>query len=318
MVKWPDSPLVRPTPVVTVPSLNELFFKPLIMLGANCKSPGLSFPQKRVGGVSCSQSSFPKARSDMKGRIFCGLVLACALTMAGCSVPAVRDIRPQPQKAIEKKELPRLGYTIQAGAFAGAENAAAFTRRLKDSGLDSTYFVAREGLYKVRFGNFATRQEARERAEQLRQKGAIEEFYIVGPEQYAVSRRDKLGDAYFREELVKTARSFLGVRYLWGGESAEKGFDCSGLTMAVYQLNGIVLPRNSRQQFASGNSVDVSSVQKGDLIFFAGGGDKISHVGIYIGDDQFIHAPGRGKKIRIDTLGGDYFRRTFVGAKSYL
>ncbi|MCK9364821.1 MAG: NlpC/P60 family protein [Syntrophales bacterium] len=259
-----------------------------------------------------------RARSGAKGAILCALAIVCVVTFAGCGAPSLRHVPEQPQRAIEKKELPRLGYTIQAGAFASAENAAAFTSRLKDSGLDSTYFVAREGLYKVRFGNFATKKGARDRAEQLRQKGVIEEFYIVSPEQYAVFQRDKRGDGYFREELARTARSFLGVRYLWGGESVETGFDCSGLTMTVYQLNGIVLPRNSRQQFAAGNSVEISSLQKGDLIFFAGVGSKVSHVGIYIGNDQFIHAPGRGKKIRIDTLEGDYFRRTLVGAKSYL
>ena len=252
--------------------------------------------------------------------ILCVLAMVSGLTLFGCSGPSARRFPTHPEitGAIEKKELPRLGYTIQAGAFASAENAAAFTRRLKENGLDSTYFVAREGLYKVRFGNFASKKEARDRAEQLRQKGVIEEFYIVSPEQYAVSQRDRRGDAYFREELVKTARSFLGVRYLWGGESVETGFDCSGLTMTVYQLNGIVLPRNSREQFAAGNSVELSSLQKGDLIFFAGMGNKVSHVGIYIGDDQFIHAPGSGKKIQVDTLEKDYFRRTLVGAKSYL
>jgi cell wall-associated NlpC family hydrolase len=239
------------------------------------------------------------------------------LAILGCGAPTIRQEQPLPQSVIAKKELPRLGFTIQAGAFASAENAAALTRRLKENGLDATYFVAREGLYKVRFGNFGAKKEARDRAESLRQAGIIAEFYIVSPEQYAVARRDSRGDGYFREELVKTARSFLGVDYLWGGESAETGFDCSGLAMTVYQLNGLVLPRNSRQQFAAGNSVEISSVQKGDLIFFASRG-KVSHVGIYVGGNMFIHAPGRGKKIRIDTLDKKYFRRALVGAKSYL
>jgi cell wall-associated NlpC family hydrolase len=272
---------------------------------------------KKLLIILASPRSFTRSScSDAKGAVFFGLAMACLLAIAGCSAPALREVSEQPR--ITRKELPRLGFTIQAGAFANAENAAALTRRLKDNGLDSTYFVARQGLYKVRFGNFVSRQEARDRAESLKRAGVIEEFYIVSPEQYTVAQRDKRGDDYFREELVKTARSFLGVNYLWGGESAETGFDCSGLTMTVYQLNGVLLPRNSREQFAAGNPVEISAVRKGDLIFFAGLGDKVSHVGIYIGDDRFIHAPGRGKKIRIDTLGRNYFRRTFVGAKSYL
>jgi hypothetical protein len=248
-----------------------------------------------------------------------GLAIACLLLVVACGGRSVRrDVPPSPRKVVDKKELSRLGYTIQAGAFASAANAAAFTRRLQENGLDSTYFVARQGLYKVRFGDFSTRQKARARAEELKASGIIEEFYIVAPEQYAVSQMDARGEHYLRDELVKTARSFLGIDYLWGGESAETGFDCSGLTMTVYQLNGLALPRNSRQQFAAGNPVELSSLQKGDLIFFAGVGDKVSHVGVFIGEGRFIHAPGKGKKIRIDKLEKDYFSRKFVGARSYL
>lgn len=248
------------------------------------------------------------------------IVGTAAALLAGCAAP-MRSLSPATDQATtgaaKQKELRRLGYTIQAGAFASAANAAAFTRLLKERGLEATYFVARQGLYKVRFGDFASREQARSAAVTLKEKGVLDDFYIVSPEQYTVAQRDSRGDGYLREELVKTARSFLGIDYLWGGESVENGFDCSGLTMTVYQLNGMLLPRNSRQQFAAGNPVEISSVQKGDLIFFASRG-KVSHVGIYVGDNTFIHAPGRGKKIRIDTLDKDYFRRALVGAKSYL
>jgi cell wall-associated NlpC family hydrolase len=249
------------------------------------------------------------------------LAAVLAVVIAGCAAPVRHTPQTpwkEPPNIPKQNELPRLGYTIQAGAFASAGNAAAFTRLLKEKGIDSTYFVARQGLYKVRFGNFASRELARSEASKLKEKGVIDDFYVVAPEQYAVAQRDRRGDDYLREELVKTARSFLGIDYLWGGESVENGFDCSGLTMTVYQLNGMILPRNSRQQFAWGNPVELSSIRKGDLIFFSKTGGKVSHVGIYIGDDAFIHAPGKGKKIRIDSLAKDYFRRTLVGVKSYL
>jgi cell wall-associated NlpC family hydrolase len=219
---------------------------------------------------------------------------------------------------MEGKALPRLGYTIQAGAFANAETAARLTSFLKEKGLDSTYFVARQGLYKVRFGNFPTREQASTQAEDLRKVGIIEEFYVVSPEEYAVAQREARGEAYLREELVRTALSFLGVPYLWGGASAGTGFDCSGLTMTVYQLNGLDLPRTSREQFVTGTPVDRSSMEKGDLIFFAAVGDKVSHVGIYAGNGLFIHAPGRGKIIRTDALAKEYFSRAYTGARSYL
>ncbi len=239
------------------------------------------------------------------------------LSFGGCGRPAVR--RPAiPAKALVRKAVPHLGYTIQAGAFAQAENAARLTRTLQQKGLDATYFVAGKGLYKVRFGNFPTRGLARARAEEIRSAGIIEEFYIVAPEEYPAAQLDERGEAYIREELIRSARSFLGVPYLWGGTSPDTGFDCSGLTMTVYQLNGFDLPRTSREQFVTGNLVDRSSLEKGDLIFFAKQGGKVSHVGIYAGDGQFIHASGAGKRIRVDSLSQDYFRRTYVGARSYI
>jgi hypothetical protein len=239
------------------------------------------------------------------------------LFAGGCGRPAVRHAPPA-AKIIEKRALPRLGYTIQVGAFANAENGARLTRSLQEKGVAATYFVAGKELYKVRFGNFPTKEMARARAEEVREAGIIEEFYIVSPEEYPVEQRAEKGEAYLREELVRSALSFLGVPYLWGGASVETGFDCSGLTMTVYQLNGFDLPRTSREQYMAGIPVDLSSLEKGDLVFFAPAGDKVSHVGIYTGNGQFIHAPDRGKQIRVDSLSNGHFSRMYIGARSYL
>jgi len=249
--------------------------------------------------------------------LFAGAVVL-ALLAVGCARPSVRPPAPPPAAA-ERQALVRMGYTIQAGAFADPDNAARLTNSLQEKGLTATYFVARRDLYKVRFGNFPTKELARARAEELRSMGIIAEFYIVSPEEYSAAKREKLGEVYLREELVRTARSFLGVPYLWGGTSTEAGFDCSGLTMTVYQLNGFDLPRTSREQFDAGSPVDRRFLEKGDLIFFAKDGDKkVSHVGIYAGEGRFIHAPGRGKKIRTDVLTRGYFSRSYLGARSYL
>ncbi len=248
--------------------------------------------------------------------LFIGLVVLISFVV-GCSRPSARHTEPV-VKTPERKAITRLGYTIQTGAFANPENADRMTRSLQEKGLAATYFAATKGLYKVRFGNFATKESARARAEEIRQAGIIEEFYIVSPEEYPSARRAELGEAYLREELVRSARSFLGVPYLWGGTSVERGFDCSGLTMTVYQLNGFDLPRTSQEQFATGSPLDRSSLEKGDLLFFSRGGGKVSHVGIYIGDGQFIHAAGRGKRIRVDTLSKGLYSRLYFGARSYL
>lgn len=212
-----------------------------------------------------------------------------------------------------------MGYTIQAGAFAKVENAVRLTETLKARGLDSTYFKAADGLFKVRFGNYPTKEMARQRAQNLKEAGIIQEFYIVRPEDYAVAGQKRYGGNYLREALVKTAQDFIGVRYLWGGTSSETGFDCSGLTMTVYQLNGLNLPRKSTRQFEVGSPVSSSKLQKGDLVFFAAKGkNKVSHVGVYIGDGEFIHASSRGKKIRVDSLSTASFSQRYRGGRTYL
>ncbi|HNZ65130.1 MAG TPA: NlpC/P60 family protein [Smithella sp.] len=219
-----------------------------------------------------------------------------------------------------KPALNLMGYTIQAGAFRNVENAVRLTERLKiNHGLDATYFLASDKFFKVRFGNFSTKDLAKTRALELIDAKVIEEFYIVRPEDYSVARQKQYGTDYLRESIVTTARDFLGVPYLWGGASPDDGFDCSGLTMTVYQLNGLNLPRNSRKQYAAGDAVDKDELQKGDLVFFTDRGNHhVSHVGIYIGDDKFIHASSQGKEIRIDHLSSDYFTHQYIGARSYL
>lgn len=244
------------------------------------------------------------------------ILLIAALLLQSC---ASRGAKVQPvSPRLQKRQLAMMGYQIQAGAFAQVENAVRLTEKLKGQGLSATYFKAADGLFKVRFGNFASKEKARLRAQSLQSAGVIEAFYITLPEDSAAAKRNQYGEDYLRESLVKSAQDFIGVPYLWGGVSAETGFDCSGLTMTVYQLNGLDLPRHSRTQYDAGDTVDRRDLQKGDLVFFATRGQgKISHVGIYIGDGQFIHAPSSGKKIRIDSLNTEYFVRHYVGAKKY-
>lgn len=237
--------------------------------------------------------------------------------IAGCA-PRAR-IPSKPHKPVKAKPLPRMGYTIQAGAFSSEVNAAKFVRSLKQDGVDAYYFVHRSGLYKVRFGNFPTEKQARARALSLQQSGVIDEFFIVKPEDYAAAQVTEHGSSYLRKEIVRTAESFVGVSYLWGGSSAEEGFDCSGLTMAVYRYNGLDLPRSSKEQFESGTPVDKDNLRQGDLVFFTTSGvKKVSHVGVYVGDGKFIHAPARGKKICLASLSQRYFADRFVGGRSYI
>jgi hypothetical protein len=218
-----------------------------------------------------------------------------------------------------EQRLVRLGYTIQVGSFTQVENARRLANALKQKGIEAYFFVSTPGIYKVRFGDFPTEKLARERAGLLQSQGSIADFYIIRPDDFAASKIEHYGTSYLREELIKTAEKFIGVPYLWGGTSREEGFDCSGLTMVTYQLNGLNLPRTSQAQYETGLPVERKHLDKGDLVFFSTKDpDKISHVGIYIGKGKFIHSPRWGKKIRIDSLSSPFFQKRFAGARTYL
>ncbi len=116
--------------------------------------------------------------------------------------------------------------------------------------------------------------------------------------------------------VVKTARAYLGVPYKFGGLSPRSGFDCSGLTVYVYKRHGVKLPRNSAQQAKAGRPIRKAHLRPGDLVFFNNQGrGRVNHVGIYIGNNKFIHAPGRGKKVSIANLNNQYFRRSYHSAR---
>ncbi len=244
------------------------------------------------------------------------ILSAAFLLVAGCG--GRPDIEPDAPSITRKPSLQRMGYTIQVGAFSNMDNAVRLTESLRRQGLDAYHFLHSSGLYKVRFENFRTKQAARSRAQDMQRSSIIESFYIVEPQAYAAAQDHGKGNRRLREEIMSTARRYVGVPYRWGGESPRTGFDCSGFTMVVYRLNGLDLPRSSRQQWKFGKQVDRSQLRKGDLVFFATtGGRRVSHVGIYAGDDKFLHAPRRGRRIKTASMSSNYFRTRYVGARSY-
>jgi len=215
-----------------------------------------------------------------------GKLCAVLLTAAGAWISACRGrpaVIPSPGPSSERSMISPLGYTVQA------------------------------------VGDFATRGAARRKAEQLLEHGIIEDFIIVGPGHPSFTEERDPDFPDLRDRLVRAAERYLGVEYSWGGDSRTEGFDCSGLAAAVYRLNGLRLPRSSRDQFRSGRPVGLMEMKKGDLVFFSGPGEAgVSHVGVYTGNGEFIHAPGEYKKIRKDSLDNPYFNRRFLGARTYL
>jgi hypothetical protein len=253
------------------------------------------------------------------------LLIACAANMDRPPpepVEAPLEYEPETPPAVaseapvSQQQLPNIQYTIQVGAFSAVARAAKYADQLVSKGIDAYYFIDEDGLFKVRFERFDTKEAALSRAQMLQENELIRDFYIVQPRSN-LPEIDYL--AVLREDLVHTARRFIGTPYKWGGASPTRGFDCSGLTQTVYRLNGLELPRNACSQFQAGTPVSRESLQKGDLVFFATGQSRrVTHVGVYTGQGKFIHAPGRGKSIRTASLNNSYFKKRFLGARTYM
>jgi len=119
----------------------------------------------------------------------------------------------------------------------------------------------------------------------------------------------------FGREVVFSAQQHIGLPYIWGGEDPNRGFDCSGLVKFTFEEFNITLPHRADLQFNYGVTVKREELQPGDIVFFSTGGYPIGHVGIYAGNDQFIHAPRRGKPIQINSLSDGWYSQRYVGAK---
>lgn len=114
------------------------------------------------------------------------------------------------------------------------------------------------------------------------------------------------------------AMSLMNIPYVYGGTNPEKGLDCSGFTLLVMQQAGVKLPRTSLEQSRVGEDVDLQELQEGDLIFFDTLGHGVSHVGIYLGDNQFIHANSYLERVSIDDITNNYYAKRVVGVKRVL
>lgn len=117
-------------------------------------------------------------------------------------------------------------------------------------------------------------------------------------------------------DLVMNALGLIGVRYRFGGNSPESGLDCSGFVRYVFNDTfGFMLPRRSVEMSQVGTTVAVNELRPGDLVFFNTMRHTFSHVGIYIGDNKFVHAPSTGSKIRVDDMRASYWVTRYNGAR---
>jgi cell wall-associated NlpC family hydrolase len=122
-----------------------------------------------------------------------------------------------------------------------------------------------------------------------------------------------------RNIIVHHAISNLGRPYKWGGDSPTEGFDCSGLIVYTYQKVDISIPRTAMAQFSLGKPVIKKDLKPGDLVFFKKPpAQKVNHVGIFIGKNTFVHAPGQGRPVEYGYLTNPYFIKYYIGSRTYL
>ncbi len=118
------------------------------------------------------------------------------------------------------------------------------------------------------------------------------------------------------QDVAIFALGLIGVDYRFGGETPEGGLDCSGLVRHVFQqVTGVTLPRTAKEMSRVGAKVASGDLQAGDLVFFDTRRFPYSHVGIYLGDNRFVHAPSRGSEVEIAQLSDGYWRKHFNGAR---
>lgn len=133
-------------------------------------------------------------------------------------------------------------------------------------------------------------------------------------------KKNYVADSLSYASIPFSASKFLGHRYVWGAVGPNT-FDCSGFTSYLYKKEGITLPRTAYAQFNSGKRVDKNDLQKGDLVFFDTSKNmtgKVNHVGMYIGNNQFIHASSAKHQVVIASLAGGFYNNRFMGARRYL
>ena len=228
--------------------------------------------------------------------------------------------------------ISRLGYSIQVGAFSDVKNAERLTAKLQSRGVEAFYFRKDSGVYVVRFGDYRGRAEAKKGAEKLVAEKLVDSYFIASPD--AVFRKPQKVDTSRKpvetsppkrttassdmgSVAARTAERFVGIPYRWGGDNVVEGMDCSGFVRAVYNLCGVSIPRTSAEQFRTGEAVSRDDLKDGDLVFFGSSADNINHVGIYVGNGRFVHAPRRGDEIKVSALDDKYFSGRFIGAKRY-
>lgn len=238
-----------------------------------------------------------------------GLLIASAASFAqqAANIPNTGNATPSATSSSMALTVPLAPQSVQPAVLQAAPASAPAPAQLASSALNTASVAAPTGETRSA-GN------ADPILRLLQSKGLLPETQPVVA--LAQQVRDRASD--MASSLVVSAMNFLGVPYRFGGTSEETGFDCSGFTRHVFENSiGLVLPRRAIEQANSPELVSVakSDLKPGDLVFFNTLRHAFSHVGIYIGDNKFIHSPRTGGKVRVEDMGETYWQKRFDGAR---
>ena len=241
-----------------------------------------------------------------------GTILGLSMLFAAQTVfasPTLQEGSHGHDVLLLQKKLHAVGYTISSvDGIYGAETERAVAEFQRDNKIRITGIVnnatwrALQKAKKVKWGSDVHKPLPSKNSSTLKSKGPL------APNNTPILARSKVN------ALLKTARSYIGVPYQFGG-ATPKAFDCSGYLQYVFAKNGINIPRTADEQYKLGLRTKSSQqLVPGDLVFFTTYEAGASHCGIYLGEDKFIHASS-SKGVRVDTLKDDYWAPRYLGGK---
>lgn len=247
--------------------------------------------------------------------MLCTLAIFCSSDTA-LAAPILKLNSHGHDVIVLQQNLIKMKYKITkvSGNFDN-ETQAAVKAFQKDHKIEATGIVNRETWWAIKGGKQTTKQSSKTSSSSTTKNNSTKrtETLIL----------DNLSSVPYGKEfitakevpaIISTAKNFIGIPYVFGGETPQEGFDCSGYLEYVFAKNGIKIPRTADEQYKLGKLVKPSQLKAGDLVFFTTYEPGASHCGIYLGNRNFIHA-STSKGVRIDSLDNSYWSAKYYGGK---
>jgi cell wall-associated NlpC family hydrolase len=265
----------------------------------------------------------------MKGRrriSFCLAAIALLfISVSGYAKTKTATAQPKsPAKATKAKQSTQPGSELQSGEKYVVQKGDSLIKIARDYRTTTKAIQAANGLKDSKIKAGQTLIVPGKQAADSAKASAKTQALSAKNEQLATQyisqllSQNQIEDAEaqpLRLRLVEAGFKMIGVRYRRSGGSEKTGFDCSGLVKSLFSQFNIDLPRSSREQYEQGEKVDRNNLEVGDLVFFSSGGTRPTHVGIYVGDDKFLHAAVKAKQVIVSDLNKFWYTMRYLGAR---